>query len=199
MSLIDTAHTLLYQRFFLINSVKYRITEIEFYINSDTHQDPYVHKNQDQKSYGNWYFHRYPNGTYKSGTWKGMDLTLGNESTYFGILIRGIYSDKSGHIEGPCRVVNHILKCYGYESVNQLTNNELLSTTNNKNSLILINRDRDIFDDDSIYNGPRIGLNKSKDTYWADVKYRYSLGGHYLPKKERSNLTKIIDFYNKKI
>ena len=192
MSLTDTAHTLLYQRYLLIKGISYRITEIEFYINSENHKDPYVHQQAEQKTCGNWYFHRYSNGTYKNGTWKGFDLTLGNESTYFGVLIRGIYSDESGHIEGPCRVVNHILKCYECESIDEFTNNDLLSSTNNKHSLILVDRNKDIFDDNNVYHGPRVGLNKTKDSYWSEVKYRYTLWGHYLPKKERSNLIKII-------
>ncbi len=47
MSLIDTARTLLYQRFLPINSIKYRVTEIEFYIYDNNHCDPFVHKHED--------------------------------------------------------------------------------------------------------------------------------------------------------
>lgn len=191
MSLIDTVHTLLYNRYLVINNIKYRITEIEFYIHCDNHIDPFVHKNEDQKTYGKWYFHKYPNGTYKSGTWKGIDITLGNESTYFGVLIRGIYSDESGYIEGPCRVVNHILKSYNCDSVDQFTNKELLDITNNKHNLVLINRDKDTLDHNTIYNGPRVGLKETKDSFWANIKYRYCLGGILLPKNKRPTLIKI--------
>ena len=35
------------------------------------------------------YFHKFKNGSYKEGTFKGMDISLGNsdKNIYFGILI----------------------------------------------------------------------------------------------------------------
>jgi len=37
-----------------------------------------------------WYFHRYGSKGYKSGTYKGLDITFGQDSMYGGILIRSI-------------------------------------------------------------------------------------------------------------
>jgi hypothetical protein len=54
--------------------------------------DEYTHCNDDQLKYGYWYFHKFPNGSYKGGTFKGLDITLGNnKDKYCGILIRSIY------------------------------------------------------------------------------------------------------------
>lgn len=47
---------------------KYRICEIEMYYKNNSHPDKYVHSNPDQKSYGKFYFHKYWNGAFKSGT-----------------------------------------------------------------------------------------------------------------------------------
>jgi len=101
-------HTLL-----MINGYPHRICEIEFYLNSESHPDEYVHCHEDQTKKGTWYFHRYNNGTYKNVTFKGLDIVLGSENIYAGILIRSIIDIKQKKlIEGPCRTVNHILSLY---------------------------------------------------------------------------------------
>lgn len=95
------------------NRKMYRICEIEMYLCSEIHPDEFTHCHENQKSTGSWYFHRYNNGSYKAGTYKGMDIVIGNESAYFGILIRSIYdctNDK--FISGPCLCVNEILGNY---------------------------------------------------------------------------------------
>jgi len=40
-----------------IENSHYRITEIEFYFNSNTHNDNYTHGHELQKKTGSWYFH----------------------------------------------------------------------------------------------------------------------------------------------
>ena len=50
------------------NEKKYRITEIEFYINSAAHKDTYAHGHKLQKTTGKWYMHG-----------SGMDITCGNK------------------------------------------------------------------------------------------------------------------------
>src|SRR5277367_1311595 len=87
----DLAKSLLTKYVLVVGVKEYRLGEIEFYINNTKHSDKYTHGDKNQKTYGKWYFHRYPNGAYKSGTYKGLDLTLGDKDTYFGVLIRSIY------------------------------------------------------------------------------------------------------------
>lgn len=70
----------------------YRLTEIEFYWNSDTHQDAstYKRKHVDPEN-GSWFFH-----------YSGVDIALKNEKGHGGILIRGIFSMKEQKVyRGP--------------------------------------------------------------------------------------------------
>src|SRR5205085_1890726 len=73
------AESLLLNHVLVVGDIEYRLAEIEFYIKSTVHNDLYTHGDKNQKKYAKWYFHRYPNGSYKCGTYKGVDLTLGND------------------------------------------------------------------------------------------------------------------------
>lgn len=76
-----------------ILGVKCRITEIEFYFHNNSHLDPFVHINEQQKRNETWYFHRAGksiNNKYKGGTYKGLDIIFGNDHTYGGMLIRSM-------------------------------------------------------------------------------------------------------------
>jgi len=98
-----------------VNNNEYRICEIEFYYSSEEHKDSYNHCNKQQLIFGSWYFHRHSNGTLKNGNWKGLDLTLGSENNYLGVLIRSIFNVNTKIItEGPCLVVNKILEENGF-------------------------------------------------------------------------------------
>lgn len=68
----------------------FRICEIEFYKCNEEHRDTYTHCDKDQKTKCHFYFHKYKTGTYKSGTYKCLDITNGDKKTYFGILIRSV-------------------------------------------------------------------------------------------------------------
>jgi hypothetical protein len=65
------------------HSAKYRMSELEFYWNSENHKDNSTYKRNhvDPKS-GEWFFH-----------YSGVDIALKNEESggYGGILIRSIY------------------------------------------------------------------------------------------------------------
>lgn len=58
---------------------KYWICEVEFYVYHKNHPDFFTHRNPDQLLNTNWYFHRFGTKGYKSGTYKGLDLTFGSE------------------------------------------------------------------------------------------------------------------------
>lgn len=102
-----------------INGVVCEIYEIEFYLQSPEHPDPFVHCHADHLTNNRWYFHKQRHN-YRSGTFKGLDLTFGGESNYGGILIRSIRSPDLGVIEGPCRVVNYILEQLELEKISDL-------------------------------------------------------------------------------
>ena len=67
---------------------------------------------------GKWYMHRMTAKnpmSFKGGSYKGMDLTFGdNKNSYGGILIRSILDLKTNeYIEGPCNTLDAFLKRSG--------------------------------------------------------------------------------------
>jgi hypothetical protein len=181
----DIANTLLNERALLIKDEIHYIAELEIYINSEQHPDPYVHQHPEQTKQGNFYFHRgstKPDAKYKGGTFKGVDLTYGESSpqgdTYAGILIRSLLSEDGKLITGPCNVVNHILSMYKVDSIEELVSSGIdfssdkgnLSFLHNKHDLLLVT----VPDQKkSLFEGPRIGLG-DKDPVWRDKLYRYT-------------------------
>lgn len=158
-----------------VGNKKFRICEIEMYFKNNEHPDKYVHSNSDQKSYGKFYFHKYWNGTFKSGTWKGLDIVLGNKDKYFGVLIRSIMDlDTNEFIEGPCRTVNKILEQFNCIDVAELFNNEFGNTEQitimNEKINLITNNDLEKLE---IFKGSRIGLSDKYPDY-QNLLYRYA-------------------------
>jgi 3-methyladenine DNA glycosylase Mpg len=166
------------------NGSEFRICEIEFYLKNNEHNDEYVHQNLDQLEYGKCYFHKYKGKGYKCGTYKGLDITLGTDSTYCGILIRSLYdlTDKK-MIEGPCRSVNRILELYGCSKVIEFTSGKLLSILENDKNFTI--KDRSL-DTEPIYKGKRVGLS-DKYPEFRDRPYRYLIKKNEI-KKQKSDL-----------
>jgi 3-methyladenine DNA glycosylase Mpg len=182
----EIADQLLNKSYWRINGGAYRLVEIEFYLRSRGHNDMYVHADEEQKFSHKYYFHRFRNGSYKGGTFKGLDLVFGDEDTYFGILIRSILNLETDELVcGPCNVVNHVLKECGCDSIMELTGNKCLRIRKNKHGLVLRSR---VLDEEKMYCGPRIGLSKGKK-YW-DSKYRYCVMKERM-KKEKTKLEEV--------
>ena len=169
-----------------IQNKEYRICEVEFY----PHDDPYRHKHVDQNYIGCWYFHRYQNGTYKAGTWKGLDLTLGGQT----FLIRSIYHKDTKMIEGPCKVVNHILEMYNCESVQAFVSQSFqetktsklgdpVSALENKSNFVICDgiATRDTIEE--VHKGVRIGLS-AKYPEFRVKEYRYLIGRHLIKRNK---------------
>lgn len=94
----------------------HRLVEIEFYYWSDAHPDPFAHRDPIQFHIGRWYFHR-THGTYRGGSFKGLDLTFGEGQTSGGILIRGMVAADGMLIDGPSLCVDRLLGAAGAETV----------------------------------------------------------------------------------
>jgi hypothetical protein len=110
----------------MISDKSHRLVELEYYVHSENHPDPFVHKAPAQARQGEWYFHREKAAT-KTFTLKGLDLTFGQAKplVYAGILIRAISTvdrpTKAAElVQGPSKVVDHILEVHGVESVMKL-------------------------------------------------------------------------------
>jgi hypothetical protein len=185
------AHILLNKSCLVVNTKKYRFVEIEFYLHGKNHKDKYVHCDLDQLLYGTFYFHKFKNGTYKAGTFKGMDITLGDTDTktYFGILIRAIQDiDTDTIIEGPCNVVNRILAEYGCDSILEFTGGVNLNIFENDYNFIVKKSKK--LEPEKIYIGPRIGLSDKFESF-KDQKYRYAIYKNKIKKQK----TKLIEIW----
>lgn len=141
--------------------------EIEIYYYSDEFPDEYVHRREEQLRWATFYLHKYKNGTLKNGTWKGIDVTLGNQENriYLGILIRSIRTQKNVLITGPCKVVEHLMSIARVNSVSELNVSEHLALLVKPGSC------------QDVYSGPRIGLSDKYPEY-GNLALRYATVNH---------------------
>ena len=176
-NITDIAKKILNQTVLTSKNKQYRICEIEFYLRCADHMDEYTHCNDDQ--YGYWYFHKFPNGSYKGGTFKGLDITLGNnKDKYCGILIRSIYDiENKKMICGPSNSVTELIGQHNCTNVKEFMKNKdtlfvLNASKSNKttNNYIYLNDHK--FNKEIIYSGPRIGLS-DKHMEWKTINYRF--------------------------
>jgi hypothetical protein len=125
----DTASFLLCGCLLRLSDQLFRLLEIEFYLFSPSHEDPFCHANRDQRSVAKWYFHRAgpgPNAGYRGGSRKGVDLTFGQPdgSAAGGILLRSMCQvDEKGEdvpdrvISGPSKLVDELVSLSGADSI----------------------------------------------------------------------------------
>jgi 3-methyladenine DNA glycosylase Mpg len=144
-----------------------QIVEIEMYCYSSRHPDPTVHRHPIQKEYRVIYFHR-TGSSYRGGTFKGMDLVLGDDDTHFGVLIRSVV-DNDKLVTGPCCVVNYILEILGVSSILEIC--PLSSRLYfDEDPIRLVDLDKP----ETIYRGSRVGLSAKYPEEWTAKKYRFS-------------------------
>jgi len=97
----------------------HRLVEVEFYLHGAEHPDPFAHRDPLQLQCGRWYFHRTA-GAYRSGSFKGLDLTFGDGTMHGGVLLRGLETEDGTLIDGPSLLVDHLLKLTKAASVRVL-------------------------------------------------------------------------------
>lgn len=182
MEFTQIANTILNGYCLQIGNVPHRICEIEFYLRNDKHLDLYTHSHDEQQMYGTWYFHRHTNGTYKGGTFKGLDFTLGCRGSSFSVLIRSI-TDGTTMIEGPCNVVNYILKTLGMTSIMNLTVGGVLDCFSPVSGFYLFPF---VTSKQPIYAGKRVGLSDKYPDY-RDRMYRFLIFKDHI-KKQKTGL-----------
>lgn len=185
----ELAEYLLNNCVFKVKNNLFRICEIEFYYFGDDHEDQYVHCNDDQLENGKIYFHKMKN-SYKSGTFKGMDIALSNGKSYFGVLIRALYDlENKIMINGPSKSVDKVLEILGFHNV--------LSLMESRNfKLIDINSNDDIEIKDHVYDvtekiycGTRIGLSDKYPEYKIK-EYRFVI----MKKLVKKEIRKLKEF-----
>jgi hypothetical protein len=202
----DIAKRILNESILLINNIPHYICEVEFYLYSVNHPDPFTHKDKEQSIPNNWYFHK-KGGNYKSGTFKGLDMTFRPNvitynkkyGMYGGMLIRSISkltseeddngngdNSKDDFIEGPCRVVDYILKLCNESSVKDFVNKYGVEIKDNESLRIAprIDLNSEDYCAHNIYNSPRVGLTLKDPKEFALRKeyimqnYRYLVYPH---------------------
>jgi len=170
------AELLINHHLLIAGDAQYEIKELEFYYLSETHEDPYVHKNERQGKFGSWYFHRLKSFEDYKHTRRGLDLTFGNKEKkiYGGILIRAIKPiDGNEYTQGPSKVVGKLLEHldtskmqYHLENPNELPDN---GAFNSETSLHIIeSKPLNI----KIFTGNRFGLEDKNNTF-QNKHYRY--------------------------
>lgn len=144
------ADYLFHHTYIQVGLAQYQLTEIEFYYyDAKKHPDLYVHKNEVQLDFANWYFHG-----------SGLDITFGNkdEEIYAGILIRGIKNLSTGiYSSGPINTVRELMQ------------NFKLVTKAQQMQLI----EKEIENKSQIIKSSRIGLNPKRSPNYYDLPYRY--------------------------
>lgn len=103
----------------LANGQPHRLLEVEAYYHAPFHPDPFPHKNPIQLTGGRWYFHR-TGGVYRGGSFKGLDVSMGDGASYGGMLLRGLETPAGRVVDGPSLLVDHLLTTTGYLSVADL-------------------------------------------------------------------------------
>ena len=147
----------------VVNSIRFRLIEIEFYLYNNKHTDIFAHKFNCQKMNLHWYFHRSSEKehSYKGGTFKGLDLTCGSDDSYGGILIRSIMDLSNNKIiEGPCKIVEKILEITKCISIKDLVLNKMNNDISVHHPLLCLKDDQHSLQD--IFRSPRIGLTLKK-------------------------------------
>jgi hypothetical protein len=155
----------------------YRIIEIEFYIHSADHPDPYVHKSRDQLTCAQWYFHK-RGGSYVGGTFRGLDITFA-PGAYGGILIRAMIAPSGAVIEGPCNCVCEILRVLGANHIRDLVP-RLGDVHTEPLALVACARVA------PIYASARVGLNRQTAPDYCDRPYRYTSEPSKIKKNRKS-------------
>ena len=113
----------------------------------------------------NWYFHRYGSKGYKSGTYKGLDLTFGSKlkNLFGGILIRSIQNLSTGElIEGSCNCVTAIFKQFGVSEVNEFLDKvqkgfDKTKVLDSSNVIHIVENDKAVLKHE-IFKSSRVGL-----------------------------------------
>jgi hypothetical protein len=100
----------------ILGTRAHRFTEVEVYYHGPGHADPFTHRDPVQQQLGRWYFHR-SNGTYRSGSFKGVDLAFGDSSAFAGVLIRGLEKPNGDLVDGPSLCVDYLLDATGAGTV----------------------------------------------------------------------------------
>jgi hypothetical protein len=167
----------------------HRLVEIEFYYWSKAHPDPFTHRDPIQFHSGYWYFHR-THGVYRGGSFKGLDLTFGHDTSSGGIIIRGLETPEGGLIDGPSLCVDHLLDTTGAATVAELDRaiNKRFAW-DNSNPMILETTGAQ--ENRPLFRSPRVGLMLKKVAARSDATSFVMRPYRYLTEPRRTKKGKL--------
>ncbi len=174
---INIAQNLLNNSQLVVNNIPHRLVEIEFYYFSPTHPDFFTHRDNLQTEPGKWYFHR-QGGSYKGGTFKGLDLTFGDYHAYGGILIRSLQTVNGNIVCGPSLCVDYLLAQTNTNSVATLDEKIAQGRAWEQNHILRLET-APVGQIKPIFSTARVGLSLKKSTasnnmHWFILRpYRY--------------------------
>jgi hypothetical protein len=113
------AETLLNRAELVVAGRPVRVAEIEFYLQNADHADPFAHAHPIQRECSRWYFHR-SDKAFRGGSFKGLDLALGDGDAAVGVLLRAVVLPTGEVIDGPSRLVDRLLHMTGATTVAKL-------------------------------------------------------------------------------
>mmetsp|Transcript_24250 Transcript_24250/g.52789 ORF Transcript_24250/g.52789 Transcript_24250/m.52789 type:complete len:382 (-) Transcript_24250:134-1279(-) len=164
-AVVDVGKALLNDWDLVIAGKPHCVCELEVYLHGPSHADPYTHGDDGQRSPAAWYFHK-KGKSFKSGTFKGLDLAAGDRSkgTVAGVLLRAIrpLSETDGSpgdvLEGPCVVVDRILELNGKASISDFVAGREPKQLPAEATEGLSFRPALHPRDEKVWTGPRVGL-----------------------------------------
>lgn len=145
---------------FAVAGERYRFAELEVYYSGGTHPDLFAHRDPVQLEDGRWYFHR-TRGEYRGGSFKGLDIALGDGTAYFGILIRTVVKPDGTLLDGPCVMVDHLLartKTASVAALDGVINSRKVWDTSSPIHIVTADPPRDA----TVYSCSRVGLSLKK-------------------------------------
>lgn len=156
------AELLLARTTLYIAGAPHRLAEIEFYWDGPGHRDPFTHGDPEQRRTGAWYFHRERGGAFKGGSFKGVDIALGDDDTAAGVLIRGARAADGAVLDGSCVFVDHVLARAGARSIAALVAGFAGAIDAADGSPLYLAADREPGEAPRIFAAPRVGLTLKK-------------------------------------
>lgn len=191
------ATLLLNESLLIVCGKPHRIREIEFYYNSKVHRDCFTHSTTQQLTTRHWYFHRAGKG-YKNGSFKGLDITFGDKSSYGGILIRSLETEAGKFINGSSLCVDHILQLTGFDSVPKLDQHVFkVKVDDPENRLRLIHCGELL--EQKIWSSSRVGLSLKKGRLIEDLPRYFASPYRFFvqpTKIKKGRLHFILSLYN---
>jgi hypothetical protein len=156
----EVADRLLNATEFVVAGSRYRFAELEMYYSGGAHPDPFAHRDPVQLENGRWYFHR-TRGEYRGGSFKGLDLALGDGSAYFGVLVRTLVAADGTVLDGPCVTADHLLaqtKTAGVAALDGVINARTIWDTSSPLHIVETEAPRTA----AVYSCSRVGLSLKK-------------------------------------